>query len=63
MAKYTTDIPFAREALLKIAQDLEAKGATDEAIEIREIVDTKMIRRPGLRRAPQSRAPGYIRLA
>jgi hypothetical protein len=53
--KYTTNIPAAREALNKIAHELEIKGEVPLANEIREIVENKMVRRQGPRRAPISR--------
>lgn len=53
--KYTTNIPEAREELLRIASEIEAQGLSEHAQQIRGIVENKMIRRQGPRRAPATR--------
>ncbi len=55
--KYTTNIPYARKQLLKIADSLDDIDAKAQAAEIREIVSLYMKRRPGSRRAAITRNP------
>ena len=53
--KYTTNIPYARSQLLRIAQEIEEVGLDQHATEIRSLIENYMVRRPGPRRAPNSR--------